>query len=853
MAATSGDRPQRSSGRPEALSLGIPGIKVKSPIGSGIRGTVYSVTDGRCTLALKVLRRGIHVDREALSRLSKAAPNRIRHPNLAPIELMGELQDGSLYYATPFLRGDSLDRLLHDLQPGAAPRPSLSVFAPDVDGAPHPQLPTRGAELFAEALEGLAIVHTAGIVHRRLSPRNLHLTPRGRLMITDFGGDATTEAGDDLVYRAPEQLVPYPESVGPPADVYAMGVILYEALTGKRPFTAENPRELKESIREGRFDPPGAHAPNLPHNLEACVLKAMAFEPADRYRDAEAFAADLRRFLHGEEPIAARREEKPQPTGGHLRAARGDWLRVAAAAVILGAFVAWLWPRGDTPDARAVSLNLGIASKEPDAAPEAKPDRLVPQAQILHSRGPTEAVTAPPTVLSTSLLSDPTAQELTGGNEYAKYAALTRLRLEVEKGTRPRSDALLAAWAIQAREPTLRRHAIETLGYSADGDSTLRVLAIGEDLPRITLDAEAFYSLHDSLLRIADPIATRTICLWSLEESETVDRGPTPLSIHLDPNLRLEIGEGSPRNLTIRWIRARALIDPESLIEAVPHLAARDDVLAELIAALRSLGGPGAREALARIVREHSYSAGHAALSALRDLGAHAEVLDVAQGELPRALRAEAIRMLGSELGVLALEELRILAITSPEAELRRIAFASLSKFDDPEALAAIPAFIRDPELREGALEWAARISGDASTPVMIELLGENDFSAQSLAKERLKTAGPRDLLAPLVDRLLDSRPFTRECAFEVLLARGDLPRISEAIARIFGRRIQPAPEEARKAVAAMRGALEAVHPLAVRLRNAARQAVSRASSLLWAESGLSYLARMLLQPAQDR
>ena len=199
--------------RPEEIreepGVEVPGFSVTGTLGSGVRGTVYSVSDGKRSLAAKVLRRGVSLDEKTLARFAKgsgtAFANRIRHPNLIPIEVVGRLPDGSHYYLMPLLRGDSLDRLLLDLKRGASDCPSLSPFSIGPGGETHPQLLRRAAELIAEVADGLELAHRdgpGGIVHRRLSPRNLILSPAGRLVVTDFGGEGATESVLELAYGA---------------------------------------------------------------------------------------------------------------------------------------------------------------------------------------------------------------------------------------------------------------------------------------------------------------------------------------------------------------------------------------------------------------------------------------------------------------------------------------------------------------------------------------------------------------------------------------------------------------------------------------------------------------------------
>lgn len=312
-----------------SLPRDIPGLHVLREIGSGLRGTVYAVSDGRRTLALKVFRRGVSVNRSQLERFLRGAADGIRHPHLLRLESLGETPDGCLTITMPLLHGDSLETMLADLRRGASEKPSLSPLAVGPDGSRHPLFHQRATEVILGATEGLALAHREGMVHGHLGPRNLILSPGGKLVVTDFGSGATAEgAGAALVYRAPEQLEAFPSELLPAADVYSLGVVLYELCTGRPPFTATTPRELKRAIFRSRVVPPRSLEPAVPADLEACILEALEREPQDRYRDAGELAEDLGRFLRGEPTRATAPRTRPRllrrdATGGSEAAAPG--------------------------------------------------------------------------------------------------------------------------------------------------------------------------------------------------------------------------------------------------------------------------------------------------------------------------------------------------------------------------------------------------------------------------------------------------------------------------------------------------------------------------------------------------
>src|SRR5437660_92269 len=182
-----------------------------------------------------------------------------------------------------------------------------------------PLLPARQAAQWMETLaQTMHYAHQRGIVHRDLTPGNVLLTADGTLKITDFGlakmligGGIQTQTGVIMgtpSYMAPEQAAGKAKEIGPTADVYALGAILYEMLTGRPPFRAETPLETLHQVQGEEPVSPSRLLPKLPRDLSTICLKCLQKEPGRRYATAAALAEDLRRFRAGE-PITA------QPVG----------------------------------------------------------------------------------------------------------------------------------------------------------------------------------------------------------------------------------------------------------------------------------------------------------------------------------------------------------------------------------------------------------------------------------------------------------------------------------------------------------------------------------------------------------
>jgi eukaryotic-like serine/threonine-protein kinase len=307
-----GTPPPAAGGRPS-----IPGYEIFGELGRGGMGVVYKARQLRLNriVALKMVLAGDHASPEASVRFLAEAESiaRLHHPNIVQIFAFGDC-DGRPYFEMEYVAGGSLaDRL---------------------DGIPWP---ARDAARMVETLaRAIHEAHRLGIVHRDLKPANILLSADGTPKIADFGLAKwlDVEAGltkTQLIvgspsYMAPEQAKPGSTAIGPAADIYSLGAILYELLTGRPPFRAATVLETLEQVRSVEPIAPTRLRPRLPRDLVTICLKCLEKGPAGRYASAAELAEDLRRFEAGE-TIRAR------PVGGHERLWR--WCRREPAVASL--------------------------------------------------------------------------------------------------------------------------------------------------------------------------------------------------------------------------------------------------------------------------------------------------------------------------------------------------------------------------------------------------------------------------------------------------------------------------------------------------------------------------------------
>jgi serine/threonine-protein kinase len=335
--ARSGPESQRNQFARSAKTLADFGdYELLEEIGRGSQGVVYRARQKSLnrTLALKVIGLGYWATEAHLKRfrLEAEAAASLEHPGIVPIHEVGEC-DGSCYFSMKFVEGGQLDAV--------AKREPIQI--------------RRAVELMVKLARTVHYAHERGILHRDIKPGNILLDANGEPHLTDFGvarlveSDSTVTRTIEVIgtpsYMAPEQAAANNAAVSSATDVYGIGAVLYQLLTGQPPFAGGTTYETIKLLLETEPRPPRLLNPKVDRDLSTICLKCLEKDPQRRYSSAIALAEDLERWLK-HEPIAARR------TGLITRARK--WVRrnptsalLAASLAALIAAVGWnLWESG---------------------------------------------------------------------------------------------------------------------------------------------------------------------------------------------------------------------------------------------------------------------------------------------------------------------------------------------------------------------------------------------------------------------------------------------------------------------------------------------------------------------------
>jgi serine/threonine-protein kinase len=354
----------------------VPGYEILGLLGRGAMGVVYKARQRGLDrlVALKMIVTGCHASgpERARFRGEAAAVAQLQHPNIVQVYEVGE-EGARPFFSLEYVSGGGLDK--------------------KIAGTPQP--PSQAAQLALLLARAIAFAHQRGIVHRDLKPANILLQRKSEIpnpkseqgggavsdlgfrisdftpKVTDFGlakrleaDTGTTQTGAILgtpSYMSPEQAAGRPREIGPAADVYALGAILYELLTGRPPFRGASVLDTLQQVQTQEPVPPTQLQPKLPRDLETICLKCLHKEPRKRYPSALALADDLERFLAGE-PVRARPVSAPERFWRWCRRnPRTAVLSAAVAALLVmvavgSALLAWqIRQEKDRADAHALA------------------------------------------------------------------------------------------------------------------------------------------------------------------------------------------------------------------------------------------------------------------------------------------------------------------------------------------------------------------------------------------------------------------------------------------------------------------------------------------------------------------
>jgi serine/threonine-protein kinase len=261
--------------------------RIVRKLGSGGMANVYLAEDeelGR-RVAIKILNDRHANDEQFVERFRREAKHAagLSHPNIVSIYDRGEAE-GTYYIAMEYLEGRSLKELIQSRGPAPV---SIAI------------------EYVRQILSALRVSHRTGVIHRDIKPHNVLVDGEGRLKVTDFGiaragPSQMTEAGSIVgtaQYLSPEQAQGAPVSES--SDLYSVGIVLYELLTGEVPFSGESPVEIAMKHLSRVPAPPSSLRPEIPHDLDLVVMRALAKDPEERYQGADEMDADLARVARG--------------------------------------------------------------------------------------------------------------------------------------------------------------------------------------------------------------------------------------------------------------------------------------------------------------------------------------------------------------------------------------------------------------------------------------------------------------------------------------------------------------------------------------------------------------------------
>ncbi|HEX6811152.1 MAG TPA: protein kinase [Planctomycetota bacterium] len=325
---------------------------IQEELGRGGMGIVYLAHQRSLNrrVALKVMASGLTLSKRHVERFRReaAAAAQLRHPAIVAVHTFCEV-DGSFALAMDYVAGRNLGDILDDLR--LANGEAHTSIEGTLGIEPKKGYVAECAMLCAQLASALAAAHQAGVVHRDLKPRNLMIDDRRQARLLDFGlakslGEGSISMSGEITgtahYLSPEQALAKRVAVDHRADIWSLGVILYELLTLRRPFYGKNLQQIVYEICFKEPVPPHKLNTRVPRDLVTIVQKALEKDPQNRYQTAAEFEADLLRFLRWE-PIHAKPAGPVTRLLKWMRRHRTETMLAAAAAAVVAGLLGYSW------------------------------------------------------------------------------------------------------------------------------------------------------------------------------------------------------------------------------------------------------------------------------------------------------------------------------------------------------------------------------------------------------------------------------------------------------------------------------------------------------------------------------
>ncbi len=495
------------SERPQPGGRAFGDFVIQEELGRGGMGVVYLAHQKSLNrrVALKVMASGLTLSKRHVERFRReaAAAAQVRHPAIVPVHNLTEV-DGTFAFAMDYIAGRNLGDILDDLRLSNGEHPASVEGSLGI--APDKGHVAECALLTAQLASALAAAHEASVVHRDLKPRNVMIDDKRQARLLDFGlakslGEGSISMSGEITgtahYMSPEQTLAKRVAIDHRADIFALGVILYELLTLKRPFDGKNLQQIVYEICFKEPVPPQKRNPKVPRDLATICGKALEKDPQNRYQTAAEFEADLQRFL-GWEPIHAK------PAGAFTRASK--WIRrhrteSAAAAIALllaGTVLGWQWYDAARRD-RDAELWLAQAEQEAEHGQLAAAIQLATQAlgkrndeagrarlALYHERSKTAAIQEEADIAEAARRSLKSSQAIDRGDR--RLGVLLALAANDKRTSAETRSAVLDALGSGYATTTLRGHEHQVLHAEWSPDGT-RIATTGDDGKVLLWDA----------------------------------------------------------------------------------------------------------------------------------------------------------------------------------------------------------------------------------------------------------------------------------------------------------------------------------------------------------------------------